>query len=435
MSCFKRKTLTISLLQRRNMKHQTPNTVLLCFLMALTLPILHAQSGCTDPQAQNYTATATQNDGSCTYPTTNYTLVQKAKIDEQLAENSGLCYAQGSLWTHNDNGAEALFYRIDTITGNILQRVRLANTANIDWEDMATDGTNLYIGDFGNNVTGVRRDLRVLKVAFSAIPNGADVVVPENRIETITFRYEDQTDFTSAGINRTAFDCEAFFFRAGTLHLFTKDWLNNVTTHYTLAVSAGTHIAQKQQVLRANGLVTGADVAPDGSIALVGYNGSNGAVFLWLLRDYTGVAFFSGHKRRIELGSAINVGQVEGITFRQNNYGYISNENFTVTVGGGTINAPAKLWSFSTAAWTSRTSSSKSINNLDNRCKRLNLAALNAALPTWPDNTRLQLLSLDGRLIWSGTPQDYPLQAFSAGQYVVQAISASAACAQIIQLF
>jgi hypothetical protein len=81
------------------------------------LPAAQAQPGCPDPQATNFNPGATQNDGSCLYPVTNYTPVFRANLNSDLKEISGLHRANGEWWGHNDSGYDPDIFSIDPETG------------------------------------------------------------------------------------------------------------------------------------------------------------------------------------------------------------------------------------------------------------------------------------------------------------------------------
>lgn len=386
---------------------------------------LRAQAGCTDPQALNFDAGATANDGSCLYPQTNYTVAIKTPLNTVLNETSGLVYAAGRLWTHNDSDQAPAIYQIDTSSGQILQTVTIGGVSVVDWEDMAFDGAHLYVGDFGNNANGNRTDLVVYKFPLSAIPAGADGMVPASAVEWIQFSYEDQTDYTPQGANNTRFDCEAMIVRDGQIHLFTKNWLENNTTHYTMPASEGTYIAQKQETLAADGLVTGADISASGVVVLSGYRLSSGVCFMWLLFDYTGAGFFSGNKRRIELGSVLLAGQIEGVCLRENGYGYLSNER--------TLNLlPARLYTFSIGQWlpAALLPAGEAVKKND-WCARLNgltnLQAVTDRLSGYSAEWLGMLWDAQGKNVWQGSltgisalelngPGVYYLQMMANGQ-------------------
>lgn len=294
-----------------------------------------AQVGCTDMQALNFDAAATENDGSCIYPMTSYAPNLLTELHDDNEEISGMTIVESDLWALNDSGNPNKLYRIDTLSGAILQEVDITNAGNEDWEDLAQSEDFLFIGDFGNNA-GNRTNLRIYKIAKSDLEND------EILAEIIFFSYEDQFDFAENNNNHN-FDCEAFFFHNNSLHLFTKNWVDNQTKHYTLPAEVGEHQAQLQATFDTQGLITGAAIAPDSTVALVGYT-SAGIPFMWLLFDYLSGDYFSGNKRRIELGSPITISQLESVAFQRNGYGYLASESFSFL-------AP-KLFSFSSDQWT-----------------------------------------------------------------------------------
>lgn len=286
-----------------------------------------AQPGCTDPQASNYNASATTNDGSCLYPLTTYTPALKAVLPGNMPEVSGNVKADAKWYMHNDGGDGARFFSFNPETGVVNQEITLENAANKDWEDMASGATQLYIGDFGNNINN-RQDLGIYAVPLADIGNGSQENVGADAWSFVPFVYEDQTDFSPQIPDSTEFDCEAMVFFNGQLHLFTKNRKKYTTSHYVVNQASGK--AEKMEVFDTDGLITAADVSPDGKvIALLGYDLRGlPKVFVWLLWDWQAGSdlFFSGNKRRLELGLALTTGQAEGIGFSGNRSGYMTNE-------------------------------------------------------------------------------------------------------------
>ncbi|WP_185282172.1 hypothetical protein [Hymenobacter sp. NBH84] len=193
---------------------------ILAFLLFLPGLGYHAaaQTGCTDARATNFAPSATSNDGSCRYPATTAALPIRAALPLEVHETSGLIYTNQQLWTLNDSGNEPVLYRLDPATGEVRQRVRISNFANVDWEDLTADDRYLYIGDFGNNA-GNRRDLRVLRVPKAAIGTAPDITVSA---EAIAFSYPQQTNFQPP-VNQHNFDAEAFFRRQRLLAYFHEE--------------------------------------------------------------------------------------------------------------------------------------------------------------------------------------------------------------------
>ena len=320
--------------------------IIFCFFLAFS-PQAYSQAGCTDPLANNYNSSALTNDGSCTYNTTFYTPPVKVNpVHATLTETSGLQWAGGHLWSFNDGGGAAAIYRIDTITNTIFQTVNLTNATNVDWEDIAFDGTYFYVGDFGNNLTGGRTDLKIYKFPISEIdPDFAAhpvINIPGDQIEVINFNYIDQKPIVPTTNYNTKYDCEAMIIDEGKIHLFTKNWIDNNTTHYIInSLAAGTYEALNVETLPTGFLVTGADKAVGKNvIALLGYQAAiPGNHFMEILSDYSEGEYFNGNKRKINLPNVFTMGQAEGITFRNGTYGYISNESVSGSIA-------QKLYSF-----------------------------------------------------------------------------------------
>ena len=241
-----------------------------------------------------------------------------ARLDAAVPETSALLSTNGALWTLNDGDNPPVLFRLDSASGRVVQRVRVVNFPNTDWEELAADGRYFYIGDFGNNA-GQRRDLRVLRLPRPAPADTTAVA------EEIAFRYPEQTDF-APGVYRHNFDCEAFFVAHDSLHLFSKRWADGRTRHYTLPTQPGRYVARPHETLDAQGLVTAAALSPDGrTAALLGYT-RTGRVLLWLLTDFDGTNYLTGRARRLRLPGVLRLGQVEGLCFVGPARVFISNE-------------------------------------------------------------------------------------------------------------
>jgi len=298
----------------------------------------HAQIyGCTDRLAINYNSSATLNDGSCIYNLSNISPLGSLPLDEVLSETSGLIFWNNNLWTHNDN-SDSNIYMLDTLYGRIVQAYPLAGIENRDWEEISQDEDYVYIGDFGNN-SGNRTDLRILKVSKVSLISGS----PD--IDSIEYSYSDQVDFTPAG-NDTDFDCEAFIVTGDSIYLFTKQWVSNQTSLYSLPKNAGNYTAKLRSSLDVNGMITGAVyLGSERIIALSGY--SNRLVpFVYLLYDFTGSDFFDGNKRKI--GILLDFHQIEAITSTDGIKYFMSNESFSLFP---LTNTPQKIHVFNLSSF------------------------------------------------------------------------------------
>lgn len=276
--------------------------------------------GCTDPLATNYNSSATQNDGSCSYNTSSVSPTSSFNLTANLTETSGLIKWNDQIWTHNDN-SDINIYSLDTINGNLIQSYLLSGAVNNDWEEISQDSNFVYIGDFGNNSNGNRTDLKILRIVKNSILVNAPV------IDTINFSYSDQIDFTPAGANNTDFDCEAFIVTSDSIFLFTKQWVSNKTSLYSLAKTPGTHIAKLKTNYNIQGLATGATTIEVLHLTvLCGYSNIL-QPFIYLLYDYNSSEYFSGNKRKITISLPFH--QVEGIATTNGLKYYISNEFFS----------------------------------------------------------------------------------------------------------
>ncbi len=296
---------------------------LLCLVFFVTNIIsLRAQIlGCTDPFATNYNASATKNDGSCLYPITRIATTFKGGMSSSIPESSGLVYTDGKLWTHNDSGNPASFFSIDTANGNTLQTVFVDNYPNTDWEDITADSNYIYISDCGNN-SGDRTDLKILKIAKSDIGNAATVHL---NAQAIAVSYSDQTVFTSSSTHN--FDCESILSIGNSLYLFTKDRGDLQTRVYKVSKTPGTYSISPYTSFNTNGLVCGADYDPiKKEVALVGYFKGHLNSFVWIFNDFKNDSFFTGNKRRIEIGDGTEW-QTEGICYRSTGKLFISCES------------------------------------------------------------------------------------------------------------
>ncbi|HTN07209.1 T9SS type A sorting domain-containing protein [Agriterribacter sp.] len=310
--------------------------------------------GCMDPLATNYMASATVNNGTCTYNAASGSLTKKADLSATLTEISGMIHINGKLYALNDGGNAHAIYVMDSTSGAILQTITLAGTTNVDWEDLTTDGTYIYVGDFGNNVDGNRTDLKFYRVPLQSIFNITEAIgtVSGADIEAINFSYEDQTDFSPTGNNNTDFDCEAVIYHNGQLHLFTKNWIGNTTSHYVIPAEPGDYVAQKLESFDTGGiLITSATKANDNIVIILGYKYVLAELYpcaLWIVSGFTEMnkLFSTGNKRKIDLGSAGIIGQIESITAVKPTWVLISNENRDPV--------SPRLYSLSTEQWTAQ---------------------------------------------------------------------------------
>lgn len=280
--------------------------------------------GCTDENALNFEENAVFNDGTCLYPYTSFIPEKLSDLPESISETSGLILLENGLWVLNDSGNSPELYLLDTLNFTVIRSVYIKNALNIDWEELTQSDNHIFIGDFGNN-SGTRTDLRILKFEKSLLLNNN---IDSIEVNEISFGYPDQINFDANTDHN--FDCEAFIYFNDSLHLFSKNRGNEFTKHYCLPSITGSYIAELKDSCYVEGQVTGAHIQGDSLIGLLGYRpNSFYEPFLFLLWDYDQNNYFSGNKRRINLGTVMDLGQNESICFSGNNKGYIASEEIS----------------------------------------------------------------------------------------------------------
>ena len=312
---------------------------LLSLLFLATFSYASAQNpGCTDPKSPGYDPSATENDGSCTYGATNYNPNKISNLPAQIKETSGLMLHNGVLWNHNDGGNATILYGLNPETGSILRTVQVSGGSNIDWEDITKDDTYGYIGDFGNN-NGNRSNLRILRFPLEQLED--DTVF----VETISFSYPDQTDFSSRPQNNN-FDAEAMISLGDSIYIFSKNWVNLRTKLYAVPKEPGNHVARLDGEIYADGLITGAAFNPaDSVILLTGYTKVLSPI-IWLLWDFRDTKVFGGNKRKININLPLH--QMEAVEWQSGSSYLITNEALE-----SPANVAAAMFRVNTGAWIS----------------------------------------------------------------------------------
>ena len=256
---------------------------------------------------------------------TNIFKIRKYRItylNEKIQETSGLNVMNGKLYTFNDSGNAPELFELDKTTGEIVSTLKI-NGKNKDWEALTNDGSNFYIGNFGNN-DGTRKDLEIYKLPFGVHS------IKNDSVTIISFKYPEQTEFVPRYME-TDFDAEAMIYLNGKLHLFTKEWSSKSTTHYII----NPEISEKQEAknvesYKTNFIVTDASYL-DKKLYLIGYTKKT-EVFLDVFNETEPGIFFKEKPKHYYLGSALSVGQIEGIAVDEAGI-YISGEKFNSPLG------------------------------------------------------------------------------------------------------
>lgn len=266
------------------------------------------------------------------------TPVIKAQLPNELNEISGMIHVNGKLFGIEDSQNTSNIFEFDSTSGVITKTITLGVT-NLDWESLTFDGSNIYVGETGNNIQGSKTNFKFYKFPIQLINDisGATGSIPSGDIEVINFSYPEQTEASRQ------FDCEAVLYHDGNLHLFTKNWVGNHTVHYTVPSTAGTYNAQKLDSLDTEGiLITDATKMNDRIVALLGYKDPDDGLTtidcaVWLISGFTDITnLFAGatETQNINIGLAVNIfnpsqsrGQLESITAVNQTRVIIANEN------------------------------------------------------------------------------------------------------------
>jgi hypothetical protein len=266
---------------------------------------------------------------------TDFLKIKKYRVNylnEKIDETSGLDILNGKLYTFNDSGNPAELFEIDKNNGEIIRTLK-TNLINTDWEALANDGENFYIGDFGNN-TGTRKDLMIYKVPYERLDTSINIKIPgsERALDgsRILFYYPEQTEFISKN-TRNDFDAEAMIYLNGKLHIFTKEWAAKATSHYIV----DPEISERQKAEKIETYKTGFVVTDacyfDKKLYLVGYTKKT-EVFLDIFTETEPGVFFKEKPKHYYLGTALSLAQIEGISVDKTGI-YISGEKFKSPLG------------------------------------------------------------------------------------------------------
>jgi hypothetical protein len=178
--------------------------------------------------------------------------------DETLVENSGLAWADGLLWGHNDSG-EALLYGMSP-QGAVLRRVPVRGMSVYDWEDLALRDGSLWLADVGDNLA-VRSEVTLYEVEVPG--EGAAEVVAR----PVTVQWPDGPR-----------DCETLLADpvSGDLLLMSKELDGDVRVARVVDPAAEASALEEVARVRfgpegwgAGTFVTGGDVSADGRYVVI----------------------------------------------------------------------------------------------------------------------------------------------------------------------
>lgn len=240
------------------------------------------------------------------------TAVVVGDLPTEMKGTSTLFFLDGKLWSCNDHGSFVL-YALDTLSADITDSIVLPGTI-YDLEEVTQDDEYLYFGDVGDN-NGVRNDLHVLRLEKTALASGTIV------FDTLWFSYPDRTDS-----NARDFDCEAFMATDTALILFTKQWMSQGSSCYSIPKTPGRWEARRLFDIATEGMVTGVCYQLERSrLVLCGYN-MLCMPFVYLFDGFTDDDFIGGRQQRLELTNGIGW-QTEGIATTDGLHYYLTCEH------------------------------------------------------------------------------------------------------------
>jgi hypothetical protein len=192
-----------------------------------------------------------------------------AITDPQIVELSGLAASRtidGLFWAHNDSGDRARIFAIQR-DGTTRAELSVDGAEAIDWEDIAIDGSTVYVGDIGDN-NSARSNITIYEVPEPDVASPAlDPVVRDAVRHDVT--YEDG-----------AHNAETLMVDpiAHELVIVTKE-PSGISGIYTTSQSAPDVFRRAGEVnLGIAALTTAGDISADGRIIVVR---TYGQVFVW----------------------------------------------------------------------------------------------------------------------------------------------------------
>lgn len=249
-------------------------------------------------------------------------------LPDEIRETSGLaCLENGHFLTVNDSGHGSILFEFDP-QGRILRRQQLP-IKNMDWEALAQDHDQIWIGDIGNN-NGHRREIQLWQLP--------QVWYQTQQPVSIAVSYPDYPK-TQLQPYQHDFDAEALAYANGALWIFSKSWQNDDSQVYKIQI--GHQMRKVGTVTGLAGLVTDAAFsASEQLFVLVGYvNMRKHPLQFILQQDYQPfIALVNTQFEVIAQQALPNAGQVEAVCIDPQQQIWLTQEQ--------TQAQPAMFWRF-----------------------------------------------------------------------------------------
>jgi hypothetical protein len=255
---------------------------------------------------------------------------RRTKLSNAVQEVSGLViHNKDSISMINDSGDQAIIYTLNS-KGKLLSQQKISGIKNRDWEALASNGEDLFVGDFGNNCN-CRKDLKIYQIS----KNGT--------IDSISFVLPDQNSFSPTK-NWMNYDLESLAYSNNTLHLFSKNKVqkgNYYSKHYTINLEAKKSVIElRDSLLIPNLVITGAAFNNDGSeCLLIAYDFKKLLGFipysttrLLHFSNYDHGNVYSGDLKPYRIGPFFILGQYESVEWIDEKTALIASER-TLFIG------------------------------------------------------------------------------------------------------
>lgn len=205
--------------------------------------------------------------------------------DAELVEASGLVASlkyPGLLYSHNDSGGRARVYALNE-AGELIARIDYSGARAQDWEDVAigpgpvAQVSYIYVGDIGDNARS-RSEVRVLRCPEPELDASARGQSITTTYQTIRLRYPDGAHNAEAlAVDPVSSDLYILTKEDnGASGLYVARAPQSTSSTTVLERSSGLNFGRAP--LSGSPLVTGTDIANDGSAVIVRTYTS---AFLW----------------------------------------------------------------------------------------------------------------------------------------------------------
>ncbi|MTI88692.1 MAG: hypothetical protein FH748_12065 [Balneolaceae bacterium] len=225
---------------------------------------------------------------------------------------------KGLYWVHGDSGTEPKIYAVNRegqmFEGEDYKGLRIGNTQNIDWEDIAADTKgNIILADIGNNCT-CRQNL-----SLYIFPEPASSDSATHDWKRIKIKYPGEKRLWGL-LDSPSYNAEAVFEWKEGIYIITKvsGWNSSRLFELKEYSENEVNVLKEKAEFQFDDEVTAADIYPEKAIlAVLSYS------TIWLFSDFEGTDFFSGTVKKLPYKRG---GQTEAIAFDDENTLIVTNE-------------------------------------------------------------------------------------------------------------